>query len=108
MLSAARCYRKHSGCPTIADRPIAHPESAIRAQISVVLRGPTCSLPTRSACTRQAPRGIRGIFGENSKERLFEMTPATAIRVISLEDSTHRRLEFTRQVSSFDLNWSFF
>jgi glycosyl transferase, family 25 len=36
------------------------------------------------------------------------MTPKTAIRVISLEDSTNRRLEFSRQVSSLDLDWSFF
>jgi glycosyl transferase family 25 len=32
----------------------------------------------------------------------------TAIRVISLEDSIHRRAEFSRQAASFDLDWSFF
>jgi len=37
-----------------------------------------------------------------------KMTPDTAIWVISLEDSTNRRAEFSRQVSGFDLNWSFF
>jgi glycosyl transferase family 25 len=35
-------------------------------------------------------------------------TPATAIRVISLEDSIDRRAEFSMQVAGFDLNWSFF
>lgn len=32
----------------------------------------------------------------------------TAIRVISLEESTHRRTEFSRQMSGLDLDWSFF
>ena len=36
------------------------------------------------------------------------MTVETAIRVISLEDSIHRRAEFSRQVAGFDLDWSFF
>jgi glycosyl transferase, family 25 len=36
------------------------------------------------------------------------MTLQTAIRVISLADSTDRRSEFSRHVSGFDLDWSFF
>jgi glycosyl transferase, family 25 len=36
------------------------------------------------------------------------MTTQTAIRVISLDDSTWRRAKFSQQASSFDLNWSFF
>lgn len=36
------------------------------------------------------------------------MTSATAIRVISLEDSKHRRAAFSRQASGLDLDWSFF
>jgi glycosyl transferase, family 25 len=36
------------------------------------------------------------------------MIPQTTIRVISLEESTHRRSEFCQQVSRFDLDWSFF
>jgi glycosyl transferase family 25 len=35
-------------------------------------------------------------------------TPATAIRVISMEDSIDRRADFSRQVAGFDLDWSFF
>src|ERR1700737_536760 len=37
-----------------------------------------------------------------------KMRPKTAIRVVSLEDSTRRRTEFSQQVSGFDLEWSFF
>lgn len=36
------------------------------------------------------------------------MTLQTAIRVISLEDSTFRRSEFSKQACCFNLNWSFF
>ena len=37
-----------------------------------------------------------------------EMIPKTAIRVISLKDSKHRRAEFSRQVVGVELDWSFF
>jgi glycosyl transferase, family 25 len=33
---------------------------------------------------------------------------STAIRVVSLEGSTHRRTEFLRQVTGWELDWSFF
>jgi glycosyl transferase, family 25 len=36
------------------------------------------------------------------------VTPRTAIRVISLEDSVERRADFSRQVSGFNIDWSFF
>jgi glycosyl transferase family 25 len=36
------------------------------------------------------------------------MIPETAIRVISLGDSTDRRAEFSRHASGLDLDWSFF
>jgi glycosyl transferase, family 25 len=36
------------------------------------------------------------------------MTLQTAIRVISLEDSTERRADISHQVSGLDLSWSFF
>jgi glycosyl transferase family 25 len=36
------------------------------------------------------------------------MAPETAIRVISLEESTDRRSEFSQQVFPSDLDWSFF
>jgi glycosyl transferase, family 25 len=36
------------------------------------------------------------------------MTLKTAIRVISLEDSTARRVEFARQACEFSIDWSFF
>jgi glycosyl transferase family 25 len=37
-----------------------------------------------------------------------KMTPETAIRVISLEESRDRRSEFSQQVFPTDLDWSFF
>src|SRR5689334_10163025 len=36
------------------------------------------------------------------------MAPTTAIRVISLEESTDRRSGFSQQVFGSDLDWSFF
>jgi glycosyl transferase, family 25 len=42
------------------------------------------------------------------KDRPQKMPSETAIRVISLDESTQRRAEFSRQVSGFELDWSFF
>jgi glycosyl transferase, family 25 len=42
------------------------------------------------------------------KPDLGKMPLETAIRVISLEESTHRRTEFSRRASGLDLDWSFF
>jgi glycosyl transferase family 25 len=51
-----------------------------------------------STTTPVRPRGYR----------LRKMTIKTAIRVVSLAESTDRRAEFAGHVSGFDLDWSFF